>query len=88
MTHLEDELIQCLLHGELRVPGEAPVRAHLSGCEDCRRAVRDAEEENHRVRALLGQLDHQPPFLPLTAILARARRRPVAWVRLAATATA
>lgn len=84
VTHLEDERIQRLLHGELRGPDEATVRAHLSGCEGCRRAVSDAEQENQQLRTLLHQVDHRPPTASAEAIVARARASGFAWGRLAA----
>ncbi|MDZ4862097.1 MAG: zf-HC2 domain-containing protein [Gemmatimonadota bacterium] len=84
MTHLEDERIQRLLHGELRDPERSAVQAHLSGCDGCRQAVSAAERENDELRSLLRQVDHRPPAIVVNAIIARSRRRGLAWRRLAA----
>ena len=84
VTHLDDERIQRLLHGELAAPEQSAVQAHLSGCAGCRQAVSGAERENDELRSVLRHVDHRPPSIGVEAIIARSRRRGPVWLRLAA----
>lgn len=71
--HLDEELRERLLHGELPHDLEASARAHLAACPDCRRALDDSEREQETVHALLRTLDDPFPAIDLESVLARAR---------------
>lgn len=55
--HLDDERLQRVIDGELPAAERAAVLEHLAGCPDCRRAKLEAETEQHRMQALLRELD-------------------------------
>ena len=59
--HLDDERVQRLLHGELEPAGERLARQHLAVCDDCRGLVDEARAEEHRLFALLREVDHPLP---------------------------
>jgi hypothetical protein len=59
--HLDEERLQRLLHGELRAGEEAPLRAHLSECAECRRHLDEAERQDREMEELLGALDSPAP---------------------------
>lgn len=84
MTHLDEEQVQRLLHGELLPPAETAARAHLTACADCRQRLTQAEREEGEIDALLRHLDHPPPAIEAGAVAARARAREFGWSRWAA----
>jgi hypothetical protein len=71
--HLDEELVQRLLHGELPRLGEMTSREHLAECVVCRDRVAVAAREEADVVALLGAVDHPVPAIAVGAIEARAR---------------
>src|SRR5688572_31719644 len=82
--HLDDERVQRLLHGELEPAGERLARQHLAACEDCRTRVDEARAEEHRIFALLREVDHPAPDADPRAILAAGRGPRARWERWAA----
>lgn len=86
-THLEDEQIQRLLHGELSRPAASFVHEHVAACPHCRERVAQAEHEEQAVHVLLRHFDHPPPLIDAQAVAARAAARGgggVRWIRWAA----
>lgn len=83
--HLDEELIQRLLHGELVPQRESTARAHLTACDTCRSRLDAAERDESQVHALLRHLDHPVPHVDPRALALRARRRAPAWGRWAAS---
>lgn len=83
-THLNDEQVQRLLHGELSPRGEAVVRQHLADCGACRACVDEAESEDDEVMARLSLADHARPRVEAATVIARARRQRSSWARWAA----
>src|ERR671931_1417644 len=81
--HLDEELIQRILHAELTPAAGEAVRDHLAGCNACRSRVDEARREESRIFSLLRELDHPLPRIPDHAVAVRVRRGPV-WGRLAA----
>jgi hypothetical protein len=79
--HLEEETIQRLLHRELDPPSEAPSRAHVATCPECRTRLEEAEREESTAFVLLRRLDHAPPRVTAETVMARARRRSSGWER-------
>ncbi|MDF1564932.1 MAG: zf-HC2 domain-containing protein, partial [Deltaproteobacteria bacterium] len=65
----QDRLLD-LLYGELDAAGEAEVRSHLAGCEDCA----DALAELGATRSLMEQLPSEEPSRGMEAILQAAER--------------
>jgi hypothetical protein len=87
--HLEDEQIQRLLHGELHAQAEEAVRGHLAACAGCRLHLEEAQREEERIFDLLRRVDHAPPVVAPSVVLAetlatRPRREAVGWGRWAA----
>lgn len=82
--HLDEELVQRLLHGELDRPAETSARDHLVLCDDCRGRVADAEREEAEVLQLLRHLDHPAPRVDPREIAARWRTPGLGWGRQAA----
>ncbi len=82
--HLDEELVQRLLHGELAPAAETPVREHLAECPDCRARVVAAGRAERTVHTLLAHLDHPPPRVDAGTLAARARARSPGWLRWAA----
>jgi hypothetical protein len=80
--HLDEELIQRVLHTELTPPRRQEVQSHLAGCLDCRSRVEEAQKDESRIFALLRELDHPLPRIPDE--FASAPRRSVRWGQLAA----
>lgn len=75
MRHLDDELIDLYLGGEL---GEADARAvleHLAECDACGRRVEAAKDEDRDIGELLGLLDHPIPQVGAADVMRRAARR-------------
>ncbi len=83
--HIEDELIQRLLHGELPQADEMTVRRHLAECGQCSDRLDRARRDEYEVYALLGSVDHAAPHVDAAAVAAAARPRATPWVRWAAT---
>ena len=79
--HLEAEHIQRLLHHELGPLDEA-VAEHLAECEQCRRAVEEARQEEARIFDLFRRLDHAPPSVGAESLVKP--NRGVVWGRRAA----
>ena len=83
--HLDEELIQRLLHGELVPQRESNARAHLTTCDACRARLDAAERDESQVHALLRHLDHPVPHVDPRALALRAERRAPGWGRWAAS---
>lgn len=84
MTHLDEERVERLVHGELEPSHDALEREHLASCASCRERVTEAERDDAEVNALLRLLDHPLPRVSAQTIIAIARPRDVAWGRWAA----
>ncbi|MGQ0703618.1 MAG: hypothetical protein ACT4PM_10850 [Gemmatimonadales bacterium] len=67
--HLDDEVIQRLLHGE--IPESSVL--HLAECGECRRRLDQARLEEARIFALLEQADHPRPEISAASVAARPR---------------
>jgi anti-sigma factor RsiW len=84
MMHLDDELIQRTLHGELSARDLTRVREHTANCPDCRAMVERARLDEQAVNSLLRQLDHPMPPMRATAVLSAAQPSSMRWLRYAA----
>lgn len=84
MPHLDEEQLQRAAHGEL-AQGDAPARAHLAACDECRGRLDDATRDEMEVDALLRLLDHPAPAVTASTIAARARGVDAGWMRWAAS---
>jgi hypothetical protein len=82
--HLDEELVQRVLHAELTPAAGQEVRDHLTGCAACRSKVDDAQREESRIFGLLRELDHPLPRVPDDVSPVRSGRGPL-WGRLAAS---
>lgn len=82
--HLDEELVQRLLHAELPPELETSVREHAAECPDCRARVAAAERLERAVHTLLGSLDHPLPPVDAATLADRARARSPQWYRWAA----
>lgn len=71
--HLDDDLLQRLIDGELATREALDVRGHLDGCGACRARVRDAEQDVKGLHALLASLDQPSTPVPLERVIAAAR---------------
>lgn len=71
--HLDDELIQRLIHGELVTRDEAVATRHIDSCAGCRLRVAAAEREEGQIFELLRQIDHPIPYVASDEIADRAR---------------
>jgi hypothetical protein len=71
--HLDEDLTQRLLHGELTELLDAPVRAHLAACTDCRERVAEAEHAESQMLSMLRHLDSPVPQVSAQSIVAAAR---------------
>lgn len=60
MGHPSEGALRAFLDGELQETEEAPVRAHLQGCETCRGVVAAQQEASRRVGQALLLLDRDP----------------------------
>jgi hypothetical protein len=76
--HVDPDMLQRALHGELDPAADARDRAHVASCEECAGRWKRLEEEEERVRSLLETLDHAPPAVDVRAIV-RAGSRPEWW---------
>ena len=57
MTHVDDDVLQRLLHGELdRATGDS-MRTHIDTCHDCRERVAIAQRDQQEILQLLQGLD-------------------------------
>src|SRR5436309_12741156 len=81
--HLDEELVQRVLHAELTPAAGQEVRDHLAGCAACRSKVDDAQREESRIFGLLRELDHPLPRLPDVSPVRSGRGS--LWRRLAAS---
>lgn len=81
--HLDEELIQRVLHAELPPAADQEVRGHLAACPACRSRVDDAQREESRIFELLRELDHPLPRVSDGLTPLRGRRGSL-WGRLAA----
>jgi hypothetical protein len=82
--HLNEEQVQRMLGGELPPVAEAVLEEHVAGCPKCRDRVAAAERDQREVHALLGVVDHPPPRLDYSVLVAGAARRDAARRRWAA----
>jgi hypothetical protein len=80
--HLDEELIQRVLHAELTPSRRQEVQSHLAGCVDCRSLVDEAQRDESRIFALLSELDHPLPRIPDEVAIASGRS--MGWGRLVA----
>lgn len=82
--HLSEEQLQRLMDDELPWTEVSPVREHVAQCAACRDRL-DAERRDEReIVALLRFLDHAPPPVSATTLIARARSREWSWIGRAA----
>jgi hypothetical protein len=81
--HLDVELVERLLHGELSRGAERDARDHVAECGECRARLIAAERDQMEIFALLCQVDH-----PLSSVdperFAASLRRKTGWGRWAA----
>ena len=77
--HLDEELVQRLLHGEFDPAVAASVRAHVAECPDCRAKVVAAGRAERSVHELFRHLDHPLPRVDAGALATRARARDAEW---------
>ncbi len=82
--HLNDELVQRTLHGELALHDVVTVRAHTAQCSACRELLERARLDEETVDTLLLRLDHGVPPLRATVVMNTARRRSMRWLHYAA----
>lgn len=79
--HLDDGVIQTLLHDEARDARGVAWRAHLDACAECRNRVEDARREEANLFKSFDVLDSVMPTIGLSDLSARATRRPGAMTR-------
>ena len=84
--HIDQELTQRFMHGELDATADRSVREHLAACNDCRVQLEESVREEEDVFAALRRLDHPRPGLTAKEVMnapvpVRVRR---AWGRRAA----
>lgn len=84
MTHLNDETLQRILHGELDAGGIENAQHHLVCCAACRERVDAARDEEAAILALLSGLDKPPVSLSPARVFAPVAHRTRTWSRLAA----
>ncbi len=72
--HLDDELIQRGLHGELGASDRAALERHVADCPDCRERLLEAERDEAAIFVLLRQTDHAVPNVGGASVMARAGR--------------
>lgn len=83
--HLDMEMIQRVIHGELVGATAAQANAHLAGCATCRDAVTKARADDAEVFSLLGALDHPGRAVDVSEVRRAALpRRPMLPLRWAA----
>lgn len=83
--HLDEELLQRLMHGESAGIAGHSLREHVAACPECRERLLEARRDEEDVHALLGLLDHPPPPVRAESVVAMARRAGEnAWGRWAA----
>lgn len=82
--HLDEELLQRLLHGELSAGDTRDARGHLAACGECRERMVMAERDEGEIFGLLRQIDHPLPRVRAEAVAAKARNIGLVWGRWAA----
>jgi len=85
-THLDEEQLFRLLHGELAAPEASMAREHLAGCARCGDRLAEARREEETLGQLLRRVDHPAPRLSADAIATRAGAhavRPLRWAAVA-----
>ena len=88
MTHLDEGVIQALVHGELLPAQEAEAIAHADACEQCRMLIVRSREEDRWILGRLGLLDAPAPAARLSVVadMASGGTASPAWRRAAAVA--
>jgi predicted anti-sigma-YlaC factor YlaD len=74
-----EESIGCWLDGELSPAESAAVRAHVSGCENCRAAQRRLEKIEHTLSSVLAAEARKIEFAPFWRELERRIERKTPW---------
>ena len=82
--HIDEEVLQRLLHAELDSSKEAVVEAHLADCTQCRERAAAARRDEADVLRLLATLDGDQPRVEARHLIARAHVRDRAWIKWAA----
>jgi hypothetical protein len=82
--HLDDELIQRVLHGELSARDRAVVDAHVTGCTECRLRLEDSRREEEEIFSRFRLVDRPAPAVDPELVAARARRTGLRWGQRAA----
>jgi hypothetical protein len=83
--HLDDEILERLLHGELDPDREPGVRSHLAACPLCEARLKDSRAMESRLFGLLGKLDHDTTEIDWDAIRRTPTSRRNAGARIAAS---
>ncbi len=86
--HLDDELVQRLVDGEVDATAVAGARAHLDQCAGCRALVERAAREEAELRTLLARVDDPAPRVAVEEVIGRASARTPEWLRRAAVIVA
>jgi hypothetical protein len=83
--HLDADLVEKLLHGDLDPEQEAEARVHAESCTACAEAISRATAEEDRILDLLRVLDLTPPTIDVRTVVSRASRPWLgSWRRVAA----
>ncbi len=86
MSHPDDGVLQELLDGELAPADEAVVRAHIAGCAPCTTALAELKGIQAEADTIVSRLDLDPPLPVRQVRSARAPRRDLRLLGLAASA--
>jgi anti-sigma factor RsiW len=70
--HLDEETLQRWAHGELEPTRRRSADEHLAGCAECHARVEALKREEDELRTLFATLDHDPPSVPVSLVLAKA----------------
>ena len=84
--HVDEEVVQRVLHAELDPASQPGVEEHLAGCALCRERVDAARRDEVDAMRLLAALDVDMPRVTALQLIesGRARARDSAWIRWAA----
>ena len=63
--HLDDEILERILHRELEGGGLPAAREHLRGCPACSARLEETRHREARIFGLLERLDEPAPARPL-----------------------
>ena len=84
MTHVDNDAVQRVLHGELDPTAQDRTRAHLVACDECRARVADAQRDENEILQLLHQLDQPVRAVSVAQVRLPARGRSTSVRRIAA----